>query len=84
MSGDHNMYQAWREFEAYAEPVTEAGVKSMQRRHNQFKAGWEAAINNVTNLLEIQHEAANGKHNYFLVAANLIKAEYGSEYGTQV
>lgn len=25
----------------------------------------------------VQHEAANGRHNYWLVAANLVKAEYG-------
>lgn len=87
MSGDHNMNQkptgianyhrnqAWREFEAYAVPVTEEGMKSMQRRYNQFKAGWDAAIDNAVNLLISQHEVSKNNHNYWHVAANLIKAE---------
>jgi hypothetical protein len=34
-------------------------------------------IDSIVNMLTIQHEAAKGNHNYYLVAANLIKAEYG-------
>jgi hypothetical protein len=30
-------------------------------------------------LLMIQHEAAAGRHNHWMVAANLIKAEFGRE-----
>jgi hypothetical protein len=36
-------------------------------------------VNDIINLLMIQHEAAAGKHNYFLVAANLIQAEFGEK-----
>jgi hypothetical protein len=79
MTANYHMNQAWREFEAYAVPVTEEGMKSMQRRYNQFRAGWEAAIKNHVNLLMIQHEAAKDRHNYFKVAANLIQAEVASD-----
>ncbi len=47
----------------------------MSGDHNQFKAGWDAAIDNVVNLLMIQHEVSKNNHNYWHVAANLIKAE---------
>ena len=34
-------------------------------------------VEQIVDLLMIQHQAAAGDHNYWLVAANLIKAEYG-------
>jgi hypothetical protein len=34
-------------------------------------------VEQIVNLLMIQHEAAAGRHNYWQVAANLIQAEYG-------
>jgi len=37
------------------------------------------AVKDIINLLMIQHEAAMGKHNYFLVAANLIQTEFGGK-----
>lgn len=36
-------------------------------------------VKDIINMLMIQHEAAAGKHNYFLVAANLIQAEFGGK-----
>jgi hypothetical protein len=36
-------------------------------------------VEQIVNLLMIQHEAAAGDHNYYVVAANLIQAEYGVE-----
>ena len=36
-------------------------------------------LEQIVNLLMIQHEAAAGNHNYWHVAANLIQAEYGVE-----
>jgi hypothetical protein len=36
-------------------------------------------VEQILNLLMIQHEAAAGDHNYYVVAANLIQAEYGVE-----
>jgi hypothetical protein len=36
-------------------------------------------MKDVINLLMIQHEAARGTHNYWHVAANLVKAEFLSE-----
>ena len=36
-------------------------------------------VRDINNLLLIQHEAAAGRHNYFLVAANLIQAEFGEK-----
>jgi cytochrome b561 len=36
-------------------------------------------VENIINLLMIQHEAAAGRHNYYLHACNLIKVEYGIE-----
>jgi len=34
-------------------------------------------VQQIVDLLMIQHEAAAGSHNYWQVAANLIQAEYG-------
>ena len=34
-------------------------------------------VEQIVNLLMIQHKAAAGRHNYYHVAANLIQAEYG-------
>jgi hypothetical protein len=34
-------------------------------------------VEQIVNLLMIQHEAVAGRHNYWQVAANLIQAEYG-------
>jgi hypothetical protein len=36
-------------------------------------------VEQIVNLLMIQHEAAAGRHNYWQVAANLIQAEYGAK-----
>lgn len=40
------------------------------------------AIEDCVNLLKIQHEAAKEKHNYFLVAAQLLKAEFSPKHNT--
>ena len=76
MSGEHNLYQKWRESEAYAVPMTEDGVKWSQERWRGFNLGYKQAVKDAVNLLMIQHEAAKGSHNYWQVAANLIKAEF--------
>lgn len=41
------------------------------KEHQQF------IVENIINLLMIQHEAAAGRHNYYHYVANLIKAEFG-------
>jgi hypothetical protein len=41
--------------------------------HQQF------LVEQISNLLMIQHEAVAGRHNHWMVAANLIKAEFGRE-----
>ena len=41
--------------------------------------GRKAEQKRVVNLLMIQHEAANGAHNYWKVAANLIQADVASD-----
>ena len=76
MSGEHNLYQKWRESEAYAVPMTHDGVKWSQERWRGFNMGYKQAVKDAVNLLMIQHEAAKGSHNYWQVAANLIKAEF--------
>ena len=40
-----------------------------------FQTGYKRAVEDAVNLLMVQHEAAKGSHNYWHVAANLIKAE---------
>ena len=37
---------------------------------------YKQAMKDVINLLMIQHEAAKGTHNYWHVAANLVRAEF--------
>ena len=79
MSGDHNLYQKWRESEAYAVPMSEEGVKWSQERCRGFNQGYKQAIKDCVDLLMIQHEAAKGLHNYWHVAANLIQADVASD-----
>jgi hypothetical protein len=79
MSGDHNLYQKWRETEAYAVPMTPEGVKSSQERWRGYSSGYKQAIRDAVALLMIQHEASSGAHNYWHVAANLIQAEFLKE-----
>lgn len=38
----------------------------------------EFLIENIVNTLLIQHQAAEGNHNYWLAAANLIKSEFSN------
>lgn len=71
-------YDAWRESEAYAVPMTEDGVKWSQERGRWFNMGYKQAVKDAVNLLMIQHEAAEGTHNYWQVAANLIQADVES------
>ena len=40
-----------------------------------FQTGYKRAVEDAVNLLMVQHEAAKSSHNYWHVAANLIKAE---------
>jgi hypothetical protein len=40
-----------------------------------WEEGWKAGVDNAKQLLLTQHEAANGRHNYWLAAAKLIEAE---------
>jgi len=77
MTGDHNMYQKWREAEAYAVPMTPDRVKSSQERWGSFNQGYKQAIKGCVDLLMVQHKEAKGAHNYYHVAAKLIEAEYG-------
>jgi len=49
------------------------------RQMDNMKEHQEFLVDQIVNLLMIQHEAAAGRHNYYHVAANLIKAEFGRE-----
>ena len=51
MSGDHNLYQKWRESEAYAVPMTEDGVKWSKHRWRGFNLGYKQAVKDVINLV---------------------------------
>lgn len=56
-------YEQW-----LANPLTKA-----------LKASHEQKLKDIVNLLMIQHEAANGAHNYWKVAAQLIQADVASD-----
>jgi hypothetical protein len=68
-------YEKWRESESYAVPMTPDGVKWAQERWRGFSTGYKRAVEDAVNLLMVQHESAKSSHNYWHVAANLIKAE---------
>ena len=53
MSGDHNLYQKWRESEAYAVPMTPDGVKWSQERWRGFNTGYKQAVWECIKQLEI-------------------------------
>ena len=72
-------HNAWREHEAYCVPLTEEGEHKAQRRLQTFTAGFNAAIEAVINMMEVQHETVKGRHNHWRVAANLVKSEFRGE-----
>ena len=41
-----------------------------------FSTGYKQAMKDVISLLMIQHEAAKERHNYWHVAANLVRTEF--------
>lgn len=59
--------------------MLEIQTKLQETAVDMIKPAMEAAVlkerDRIVNLLMIQHEAAKGSHNYWHVAANLIKAE---------
>ena len=69
MTSDYNFQKA-REAWGDANPPTNYG---------NYTDGVMAERKRIVNLLMIQHEAAKGTHNYWHVAANLVKAEVLSE-----
>lgn len=46
-----------------------------QTMHKSIEAAIRAERQRIVNLLMIQHEMAKGSHNYWQVAANLIKEQ---------
>lgn len=52
-----------------------AVIEVMRELHEAKDAAVRVERERIVNLLMIQHEAAKGAHNYWHVAANLIKAE---------
>lgn len=50
-----DIYQKWRESEAYAEPMTEDGVKFSQHRWRGFNMGYKQAMKDVINLIKAEH-----------------------------
>ena len=56
-----------------------AVIEVMRELHESKEAAVRAERQRIVNLLMIQHEAANGAHNYWHVAANLIQADVVSD-----
>jgi len=56
--------------------VDETAKSVLDALDSQIKVLLQAERNRIINLLMIQHEAAKVSHNYWQVAANLIKAEF--------
>ncbi len=54
-------------------------ANQIEREWRGFNQGYKQAIKDCVALLMIQHEAANGAHNYWKVAANLIQADLASD-----
>jgi hypothetical protein len=75
MSGDHNMNQKFtgvheQQFFSTPNPPTNYGT---------YAEGVMAERQRIVNLLMLQHEAAKDRHNYWLVAANLVQADVASD-----
>ena len=74
MSGDHNMHQ---KFTGIHEQQFFSGVPPSNLA--SFQHGVIAERQRIVNLLMMQHEAAKDRHNYWLVAANLVQADVASD-----
>ena len=55
-----------------------AVIEVMRELHESREDAVRTERQRIVNLLMIQHEAANGAHNYWQVAAQLIQADVGS------
>ena len=56
-----------------------AVIEVMRELHESREAAVRAERQRIVNLLMIQHEMANGAHNYWHVAAQLIQADVASD-----
>ena len=54
MRGDHNLYQKWRESEAYAVSMTEDGVKLSEQRWRGFNKGYKQAMKDAVDLIKAE------------------------------
>lgn len=54
-----------------------AVIEVMRELHESREAAVRTERQRIVNLLMVQHEAAKGAHNYWQVAAQLIKTESG-------
>ena len=54
-------------------------IEVMCELHKEKEAAAKAERDRIVNLLMIQHEMANGAHNYWHVAAQLIQADVASD-----
>lgn len=70
------LYDSWREWEAYAVPVTEQGMKAMERRRQQYYAGFAAGVDAAVEMLMEHHGNVKDVHNYYYVAAKMIRELY--------
>ena len=68
MSGDHNMNQKFPNSNVYYTDTVRT-----------YSEGVMAERQRIVNLLMTMHEAANGAHNYWHVAAQLIQADVASD-----
>ena len=68
MSGDHNMNQKFPNSNVY-----------YTDKVRTYSEGVMAERQRIVKLLMIQHKMANGAHNYWKVAAQLIQADLASD-----
>jgi len=72
-------FQAWRKHEAYSVPVTEEGQQMAQQRAEQFEAGYQAAVKDITHHLEqTLHSKYKSDHDFYLFASRIIKEIFGN------
>lgn len=70
---DSKCFHAWRRSEAYAIPMTEAGMKAAEERYREFKKGFDCGIKSCMLELEKEHSKNKKIHSFFLISKNLLE-----------
>lgn len=73
---NRKIYEAWRESEAHAVPMTIEGETLAGERMRGFSKGYIAGLREAANLLEHIHSHHKHAHKFYYFSSQLVRASY--------